>query len=62
MVMEEAVVIVFPVKMWLNLFSTESVVKIVETIRILGSRRLLATVRARFCRVWRGGIGSSVSL
>jgi hypothetical protein len=52
--MEEAVLIVLPVKLLVNLFSTESVVNIVETIGILGSRRLLATVRARFCRGWRG--------
>ena len=51
MVMEAAVLIVLPVKISVNLFSTESVVKIVETAGILGSRRLLATVRGQFCRV-----------
>jgi hypothetical protein len=46
--MEAAVDIVFPAKTLLNLFSTESVVKIVETVGILGSRGLLATVRGQF--------------
>jgi hypothetical protein len=49
--MEEAVLIVLLMKNPLNLFSTESVVKIVETTGILGSRRLFATVCAGFCGV-----------
>jgi hypothetical protein len=50
MVMEEAVLIVLPVKMLLNLFSTESVVKIVETFVILGSLSLFATLFGWICR------------
>jgi hypothetical protein len=49
MVMEETALIVLLVKMLLKVFSTESVVKIVETIGILGSQRLFATVCGRIC-------------
>jgi hypothetical protein len=48
MVMEVAALIILPVKTLLNLFSTQTVVNIVETSGILGSRVLLATVHARF--------------
>jgi hypothetical protein len=44
--MEEAVLIVLPVKKRLKLFSTQTVVKIVETSGILGSRGVFATVIA----------------